>query len=150
MTNVWTIEDALEGRCILEDVGDERPIEIPPAPPKPPAPVEPMTKDQRHAKLQSLTDKLILMAEANPAAFLDSQSSLNKLLELASRAEDKQEAKAELSPFARLEAAPNLRLPPTATLWAALLQTVGEKYIRPEMLHEFNSMMIDNMLAVKQ
>lgn len=109
---------------------------------------ESLTREQRKAKLQDLADKIIIMAEHNPASFLDNQASLNKLLELAARADEKEERQEEKeSPLERL-AATGLRAAPTGLLWAALLENIGQEFIRPERLDEFNAVMVDKVLTI--
>lgn len=109
---------------------------------------ESLTRDERKAKLQDLADKIIILAEHNPAGFLDNQASLNKLLELASRADEKEERQEEKeSPLARLSEA-NLRTAPTGLLYAALLDHIGQEFIRPERLDEFNALMVDKLLTI--
>jgi len=107
---------------------------------------ESLTRDKRKAKLQDLADKIIILAEHNPAGFLDNQASLNKLLELASRADEKEEREEEKkSPLQRLEIT-GLRTAPTGLLWAALLEYIGQEFIKPERLDEFNALMVDQLI----
>ena len=104
----WTTADAMSGLCELEDVGDIRETErVEPqagadasnAPP----PVL-MTREERRAKLQSLADKIIIHAEAHPEAMLDDNGAqINKLLEMFTRIDEKEEEikvrKANISDF---------------------------------------------------
>jgi len=83
------------GLCELEDVGEERPVELPPRLPEPPAePAAPMTREQRKAKVQRILDDILHAIAANPAGALDDNgSTINKLIDLASKFDDQPEPK---------------------------------------------------------
>ena len=90
----WTYDDVKNGLCDPEDVGDERPIERPPQQPEDrPPPLPPLTRQQRKAKLVAIADSILELVHQNPAAALgDSGSTVNKLLDLASRLDEDSEA----------------------------------------------------------
>jgi len=102
MTNVWTMDDALRGICQLEDVGEERPMEVPPEPPKEEGPPSPLTRAERALKVQRIIDGVLHAIEANPSAALDDNgSTVNKLIDLASKLDDT-EAKQSDKPIQQL------------------------------------------------
>ena len=92
----WTTADALNGLCEMEDVGDVRETErIAPPTPAPGPMYQPMTRAERKVKLQSVVDKIIHYADAHPEAMLDDNGAqINKLMDLFSKMDEREEEKA--------------------------------------------------------
>lgn len=92
----WTTADALNGFCEMEDVGDVRETErIAPPTPAPGPVYQPMTRAERKVKLQQVADGIIHYAAAHPEAMLDDNGAqVNKLLDLFSKMDDREEEKA--------------------------------------------------------
>lgn len=92
----WTNEDAYAGLCELEQVGDVRDtprVETLAAPDTGTAAAPPLTRSQRKLKVQSIIDGILQAIAKNPAAALDDNgSTINKLIDLASKFDDKDEA----------------------------------------------------------
>ena len=92
----WTTTDALNGLCEMEDVGDVRETERIASPTPAPGPMfQPMTRAERKIKLQQVADGIIHYAAAHPEAMLDDNGAqVNKLLDLFSKMDDREEEKA--------------------------------------------------------
>jgi len=151
----WTFEDAANGLCDVDVIGQIRPpAEPPPAPAEPPVPPppaeppKPLTRLERKAKLQAITDAVLEMAHANPAALLDDNAStINKLIDLAAKLDDKEDA----LPSSYLEriasTVKGIRGFTTSDLYSALVEAVGEDFVISERRHEFQAFILDKLLA---
>jgi hypothetical protein len=90
----WTKTDAFYGRCPTSDIGNPKQptpngaSDQQPTPEQPtPEQFVPLTGEQRRQHLRELTDKLLILAHRDPAAFMeDGSSQLNKLIDLAKEA----------------------------------------------------------------
>ena len=149
----WTESDFRQGWCELDQIGQPvfpntvgQPISNTDQPaPVTAEPFEPLTRGQRKILTQELSDKLLQLFHANPEAALDGNGAqLNKFIELASKLDERDETR-ELTALQRLTAG-NLRITRTTELYQVLLEMTGTKYIKPELLDEWNQVMVDRLL----
>ena len=96
---VWTENDHRRGWCRADQVGkplEEDPLLMSDAPTPGPT-YQPMTRAERKVKLQSVVDKIIHYADAHPEAMLDDNGAqINKLMDLFSKMEEREEEKPTL------------------------------------------------------
>lgn len=87
----WSKTDLASGLCETPMVGQSKqPTGEQPEDRPPPLP---LTRQQRKAKLQAIADSILELVHQNPSAALgDSGSTVNKLLDLASRLDEDSEA----------------------------------------------------------
>lgn len=97
--DIFTFEDFIAGRCQLQQVGQPKQSAEQPDQPNPdqqpaaPKEFKPLTKAERRVKMQNIIDGILHVIEANPAGALDDNgSTINKLLDIASKLEMEDDA----------------------------------------------------------
>lgn len=95
----WSVEDAMKGLCQIEDIGEDRPIEIPPAATGLNAnsnlnTLQVLSKDERINLMQQLSDAILQIAVRNPEGFLmNNGAQINKFIEISSKLDAKDDSK---------------------------------------------------------
>jgi len=147
----WSPSDVELGLCADGDVGKAKPPgAVGPPDAEQPAPFVALTKPERKRLTQELSDKLLIMAHENPAAFMDSAGpQINKFLDAASRLD---ETPADNLPFTKeqlqamnaadlnryiikrsLEMKPPLVAPPSAVVATVLLPMIPAERLKEAM-----------------
>ena len=89
----WSIDDYISGDCSEAQVGRSK-VEPEPEPEPPEPPFKLLSKAERRRYVLELADKLLLMAHANPEAFLNGNGpQINKFLDAASKLDEKEDDK---------------------------------------------------------